>query len=231
MTRNVDRTTAEVVDRPTASGPPRTLNPSRHPTCAMMVANATLFNSPRKTSRRTIESKTYVRYIQSVMSELKYMKPAPDIMPKKLLITVRHGTAMSAAINLGARTYSTGSIAIVRNASISLVATIVPISAENADPDRPLTTIAVTSGPNSRVNPMATILMTNWTAPNRRSSAAVWSERITPTHIDKIAIKGSPCAPIAITCFMAVRQRLRMPMSGSTRLEARRLDQNCMLRP
>src|SRR5258705_520592 len=42
MTRKVDFTTALVVERPTESGPPRTRNPSKHPTWAMMVANTTL---------------------------------------------------------------------------------------------------------------------------------------------------------------------------------------------
>ena len=44
---------------------------------------------------------------------------------------------------LGASTNSTGSNPMVRGTSVSVVTTIVPISAGNAGPDRLLTTIAV----------------------------------------------------------------------------------------
>ena len=71
---------------------------------------------------------------------LMYMNPAPARMPNALLMMVRQGIVIIAATYFGASTNSIGSIAMVRSASISLVTTMVPISAENADPDRPLTT-------------------------------------------------------------------------------------------
>ena len=82
-------------------------------------------------------------------------------MPNTLLMIVRHGTIIIAARYFGASTNSIGSSAIVFSASISLVTTMVPISAENADPVRPLTTMAVSRGPSSRVKPMATMSMTS----------------------------------------------------------------------
>jgi hypothetical protein len=114
------------------------------------------------------------------------MNPAPASILNTLLMIVRHGTAIIAAMYFGASTNSTGSTAIVRSASISFVTTIVPISAENADPDRPLTTIAVISGPSFRVNPTAIMSMTNFSAPNRRNSAAVWIARINPAQAELI---------------------------------------------
>src|SRR4029450_8527972 len=101
-----------------------------------------------------------------------------------LLMIARHGTAIIDAMYFGAITNSTGSTAIVRSASTSLVTTIVAISAENAEPERPLTTMAVTSGPSSRVNPTATMLTTNIRAPNRRSSAATCIATMNPALAD-----------------------------------------------
>jgi len=43
-------------------------------------------------------------------------------------------------------------------------------SAANAEPDRPITTMAVISGPSSRVMEIATALATKFKAPNLRSS-------------------------------------------------------------
>src|SRR5579864_7893693 len=70
-----------------------------------------------------------------------------------------------AARYFGAITNSIGSIPMARRASISSVTTMLPISAENADPDRPLTAIAVSRGPSSRVNPIVTRSVTNSIAP------------------------------------------------------------------
>ncbi len=50
--------------------------------------------------------------------------------------------------------------AITRKESSSWVTFMVPISAAKADPDRPLTVIAVSNGPSSRVKPTATSSMT-----------------------------------------------------------------------
>ena len=49
---------------------------------------------------------------------------------------------------------------MVSSASISSVTFIVPISAANAEPDRPMTTMAVINGPSSRVMEIATALAT-----------------------------------------------------------------------
>src|ERR1700724_2782534 len=93
ITRNVDFTTADVVERPTASGPPRTLKPSMQPTCTMIVANATLLTRPVNTSRNTIAWATYRQYTGKIMFVLRYMNTAPARMPKTLLMIVRRGTA------------------------------------------------------------------------------------------------------------------------------------------
>ena len=73
---------------------------------------------------------------------------------------LRHGTVISAARYFGARMNSTGSSAITRRESSSSVTFIVPISAAKDEPDLPLTAIAVSSGPSSRVKPTATRSMT-----------------------------------------------------------------------
>ncbi len=86
----------------------------------------------------------------------KNMKIPPAKMPQTFEATVRQGTMISAAKYFGASTNSTGSKAMTRSASISSVTLMVPISAANAEPERPLTAIAVRRGPISRVNPTAT---------------------------------------------------------------------------
>src|SRR5882672_5508107 len=66
------------------------------------------------------------------------------------------------------------------SASSSSVTRMVAISAAKADPDRPMTTIAVISGPSSRVTEIATRLATSCIAPSVRNSYAPCSARITP---------------------------------------------------
>ena len=70
-------------------------------------------------------------------------------------------------------------------------------AADIADAERPLTAIAVISGPSSRVKPTATRLTTNCKAPNRRSSDALCSARIKPVHNDMVPAIGSALAPMA----------------------------------
>jgi hypothetical protein len=84
----------------------------------------------------------------------------PAKMPQTFAKMLRQGIMINAATNLGGRINSMGSNAITRRASISSVTFIVPISAENAEPERPLTAIAVSKGPSSRVKPTATRSMT-----------------------------------------------------------------------
>ena len=92
-------------------------------------------------------------------------------MPDATATIVKQGIIVIIATYLGTSTNSIGSSAIVRSASISSVTTIVPISAEIDDPERPITTIAAINGPNSRVMLVPTRLITTSMAPNLRNSA------------------------------------------------------------
>ena len=91
---------------------------------------------------------------------------------------VRHGIIKIMARNFGATRKRTGSSAMVSSASISSFTFMVPISAANAEPERPITMIAVINGPSSRVIEMATALATNCMAPSLRSSYAPCRARI-----------------------------------------------------
>jgi hypothetical protein len=71
---------------------------------------------------------------------------------------------------------------MVRKASISSVTTMLPISAENADHERPLTAIAASNGPISLVNPMLTRSTTRFIAPNRRDSEASCIAKMNSAH-------------------------------------------------
>jgi hypothetical protein len=118
-------------------------------------------------------------------------------MPKKFETIVRQGTATRAARYFGASTNSTGSNAITLSASISSVTVIVPISAAKAEPERPLTAIAVSSGPISRVKPTATRSTTKRKAPNRRSSDAPCMAKMNPEHIARRATMGNALTPMS----------------------------------
>jgi hypothetical protein len=81
--------------------------------------------------------------------------------------------------------------------SISSVTFIVPISAAKAEPERPLTAIAVISGPSSRVKPTATRSMTKCKAPKRRSSDAPCIARMNPLHMASSITIGIAANPIS----------------------------------
>src|SRR5258708_39403590 len=83
-------------------------------------------------------------------------KSEPQRMPMVLAQMVRQGNMTAMAINLGATRKRTGLMAMVSRASISSVTFIVPISAANAEPERPITTMAVMRGPRSRDMEMGT---------------------------------------------------------------------------
>src|SRR5262249_22191646 len=111
-------------------------------------------------------------------------------MPNTLATTVRHGITISNARYFGDTSTSTGSSAMVLNTSTSSVTTIVPISAEKPEPDRPLTVIAVIKGPVSRVTPMATRSTTNSSAPILRSSDPPSNARTSPVQNEVSATIG-----------------------------------------
>ncbi len=83
---------------------------------------------------------------------------------------VRHGNMTIMARNFGATRKRIGLIAMVSSASISSLTFIVPSSAAKAEPERPITTMAVIKGPSSRDIETATAVATALIAPKRRSS-------------------------------------------------------------
>src|SRR5260370_37266382 len=91
---------------------------------------------------------------------------------------VTQGNIAILARNFGVTRKWIGLIAIVSSASISSVTFMVPISAANAEPERPITTIAVINGPSSLDIDNATALGTILMAPNLLSSYALCKARI-----------------------------------------------------
>src|SRR6267378_8168826 len=101
------------------------------------------------------------------------IKSPPAQIPQTFDAMLKHGTMISAAKYFGARTNSMGSNAMTRRASISSVTLMLPISAANADPERPLTAMAVKSGPSSpaQAAPGKVVDLTAAVAPNPRAAA------------------------------------------------------------
>ncbi len=71
------------------------------------------------------------------------------------------------AIAFGDTTRSMGSIDIMRRPSSCSVATMVPISAVAAEPARPVTRSAVSTGPSSRIRLRPTTAPSDCSAPKR----------------------------------------------------------------
>ena len=84
------------------------------------------------------------------------------------------GSAIISASRRGTTSTSIGSTPMVRSASISSRTFIMPISAVNALPERPATTIAVNRMPISRSTETPSRLTVNTSAPKRRSWSAPW---------------------------------------------------------
>ena len=84
----------------------------------------------------------------------------------KSAMTVRAGSMITAAINLGTIRYFTGLVARVSMASICSVTRIVPSSAAMAAPALPATISPVRTGPSSRVIESATTVPTRTSALN-----------------------------------------------------------------
>ena len=108
---------------------------------------------------------------------------------------------------------------MVSSASISSVTLIVPISAAKAEPERPITTIAVINGPSSRVIEIATAFATKVMAPNFRSSYALCSARISPMKNVMSERIGSALTPACIACETACRKRSGFPRNGATKVK------------
>ena len=183
----------------------------------MIVPKAMLLISPLTMSRRTSTSSTRRTYNDNPMSSVKWTKMPPARMPAVLAAMVRQGNITIMATYLGTSRNSTGSSAIERNASTSSVTTMVPISAENDEPDRPTTTIAVISGPNSRVMLTATRLMTSCMAPSRRISAPPCSAMISPVQAAIRQTTGNALTPTTAICRTVVCQRGLLPVIGLAR--------------
>ena len=87
---------------------------------------------------------------------------------------------------------------MVSNASSSSVTRMVAISAAKAEPDLPITTMAVMRGPSSRVMEMETRLATNCMAPRRCSWYAPCSAMMTPTKKVMSEVMGRALTPAAM---------------------------------
>src|SRR5271165_1138373 len=169
-TMKIEITTARVVERPTCSAPPPVDRPSRQPTAVMVMPNIKALTRPVITSRRNNASSEALMYLIKVKSACATPKSEPPKTPMKLAQMVRHGSMTIMAINFGATRKWTGLMAMVSSASISSLTFMVPSSAATAEPERPITTMAVMSGPSSRDMEMATALATKVMAPKRLSS-------------------------------------------------------------
>jgi hypothetical protein len=79
------------------------------------------------------------------------------------------GIEISIASAFGFTTKSTGSIDIMRRPSSCSVVSIDAISAAMADPARPVTSSAVSTGPSSRTSESPTTAPSEFAAPKRES--------------------------------------------------------------
>src|SRR6267143_1632759 len=125
-------------------------------------------------------------------------------MPIKFAQIVRQGSITIMARNFGVTRKWIGLIAIVSSASISSVTFMVPISAAKAEPERPITTMAVINGPSSLDIDNATALGTMFMAPNLLSSYALCNARIKPMkYVIRERIGNMNIVPRAVALSMS----------------------------
>ena len=88
----------------------------------------------------------------------------PPTMPATLPKTVSTGIEISMAVSFGNTRNDSGRIPIVSSALICSSSFIVPISAANAEPAQPVSTIATMSGPSSfsTTKPTASTTKISW---------------------------------------------------------------------
>ncbi len=130
------------------------------------MAKTRLFTTPLVMSRITSASRVASMKPPKVKPPPTTPNKLPPKTPIKSAQMARQGNITAIARNLGMTRKAIGSSAMVSSASNSSVTRMVPISAAKAEPDLPITTIAVIRGPSSRVMEMATRLDTNCMAPN-----------------------------------------------------------------
>src|SRR5438477_2230051 len=165
ITTKIALTTARVVSRPTLSAEPLTLSPCMQPMMAIRKPKTGALTRPTKRSLPSTAWCTRSMYCSgdTCSSELEII--APPSKPMMSEKNVSSGSVMTSPINRGTTSNSMGSMPITLSASISSRAFMTPISAVNAEPERPATMIAVISTPISRSMETATRLMVKSSPP------------------------------------------------------------------
>ena len=103
-------------------------------------------------------------------------------MPTTSKTQARSGSAITPATSVGTTRYRIGLSAMTVSASICSVMRITPISAASADPARPVTMSAASTGPSSRTSAIATSGPTNASEPTRWSMSMPWRPSTMPAN-------------------------------------------------
>jgi hypothetical protein len=136
---------------------------------AITKANTGALTMPTQNVRGQIARPSRLRYWSGEMSRANaHIRPPPNSAMMSAT-KASSGSAIISASRRGRTSTSNGSRPSVLSASISSLTFIMPISAVNALPDRPATTIAVRRMPISRRAEMARRSTVKISAPKRRS--------------------------------------------------------------
>ena len=137
------------------------------------------------------------RNARGVMSVLTITARSPPPSASTSPIQVSSGTVTTSARQRGTTSQLTGLKPIDRSASISSDTCIVASSEARPAPERPATTMAVTSGPSSRNCAMTTSSGAYTSAPNRPSCATPRNPMMSPMSRFAALVTGNASAPIA----------------------------------
>lgn len=107
---------------------------------------------------------------------------------------------------------------MVASASTSCETVIEPMRAARAEPERPATTMAVMSAPNSRVTDFATATTTCDCAPNSASAAMNWMPSMMPMTRASRATMGSASTPMRRISAATAAGRTGCPTRQPTRV-------------
>src|SRR5436189_1491866 len=149
-------TTARVVDCPTPTVPPSVLRPCRQAIAPIIIEKTSGLTIPPIKSSVVIASRTAEI---NTLDDTEYNATAvtqPPTMPMQSANTVNNGKLINKANIRGATSLRTGSVPRARIASICCETTIEPSSAEIAEPTRPVTISAQSTGPSSLTSETAT---------------------------------------------------------------------------
>src|SRR5580658_2675298 len=195
-----DMTTLLVDARPTPCAPWLVVNPKYEDTAPIMNPKTVVLSVGRKkfTQPRLANARTTYKWneIRDTLNSARY----PPSNPEKSMVNVKIGNATTQATTRGTTSNCKGSVERASMSSICSVALISARTAPMAEPARPATSRAVTSGPTSTKKPTDCTAGIMAVAPNITRVLRVCSVITAPKANPDAMTRGNEPAPMSVIC-------------------------------